>query len=155
MHNDAIELGVEKDGIVKIFEGCERKNKMIKQMKGTSMKLGEIEAMWKFFDARLASFQDKIEDQKARLVQELDNRVKTMNTDLEKMFDKWNEKKPKERHQLTAEGAMEAAEMMRELKEQWKTMSVKVEKVNRDCKHFGKEAPKLTFYAKMKDEIEE
>ena len=62
MHNDAIELGVEKDGIVKLFEGCERKNKMIKQMKGQSMKLGEIEAMWKFFDARLASFQDKIED---------------------------------------------------------------------------------------------
>ena len=40
-----------------ILEGAlENHYKMIKQMKGQSMKLGEIEAMWKFFDARLASF---------------------------------------------------------------------------------------------------
>lgn len=60
MHNDAVQLGVEKEGIVRIYEGVERKNKMIKQMKGTAMNLSEIESMWKYFDARLATFQDKI-----------------------------------------------------------------------------------------------
>lgn len=155
MHNDAIELGVEKDGIVKMFEGCERKNKMIKQMKGKGLNLADIEAMWKFFDARLASFQDKIEDQKSRLLQELDNRTKTINADIEKMYDKWNEKKPKDRHQLTYETAMEANEMMKELQEQWKAMSTKIEKIHRDCKHFGKEPPKLGYYDKMKEEMEE
>jgi len=99
-----------------MFEGCEQKNKMIKQMKGTSMQLGEIESMWKYFDARLAQFNDKIEDQKARLVQELDNRVRTLNADLEKMFDKWNEKKPKDRNELTYEDAMETSEIMKELR---------------------------------------
>ena len=62
------------------------------------MNLADIEAMWKFFDARLASFQDKVEDQKSRLLQELDNRTKTIGADIEKMYDKWNEKKPKDRH---------------------------------------------------------
>ena len=62
MHNDAIELGVEKDSILKIFEDCEQKNKMIKQMKGTSINISEVESLWKFFDARLAQFNDKIED---------------------------------------------------------------------------------------------
>ena len=70
------------------------------------------------------------------------------------MFDKWNEKKPKDRHQLTLETATEANEMMQELCEQWKAMQTKVEKIKRDCKHFGKEQPKLTFYDKMKDELE-
>ena len=32
------------------------------------------------------------------------------------MFDKWNEKKPKERNQLTYEEAMETSEMMKELR---------------------------------------
>ena len=68
MHTDAIEIGVEKERIVNIFEGCEKKNKMIKQMTGQAMRLGEIESMWREFDARLAAFNDKIEDQKARLV---------------------------------------------------------------------------------------
>ena len=50
-------------------------------------------------------------------MQELDNRVKTLNSDLEKMFDKWNEKKPKDRNQLTYEEAMETSEMMKELRQ--------------------------------------
>lgn len=60
MHTNAVQLGVEREGIVSIYEGCEKKNKMIKQMKGTAMNLSEIESMWKYFDARLATFQDKI-----------------------------------------------------------------------------------------------
>lgn len=35
------------------------------------------------------------------------------------MFDKWNEKKPKDRNQLTYEEAMETSEMMKELRQQW------------------------------------
>jgi len=35
---------------------------MIKQMTGQAMKFGEIESMWREFDARLAAFNDKIED---------------------------------------------------------------------------------------------
>ena len=45
--------------------------------------------------------------------------------------------------------------MMKELQEQWKVMSTKIEKINRDCKHFGKDPPKLGYYDKMKEEIEE
>jgi hypothetical protein len=61
MHNHAIQLGMEKDGIMKIFQGAEEKNKMIKQMKGTSVNISEVESMWKFFESRLAQFNDKIE----------------------------------------------------------------------------------------------
>ena len=60
MHNNAVSLGVEREGIVTIYEGVDKKNKMIKQMKGTAINLSEIESMWKYFDARLATFQDKI-----------------------------------------------------------------------------------------------
>jgi hypothetical protein len=57
MHNDAMQIGVEKGSIVKIFSGCELKSKMIKQMTGVAMRgMGEIESMWREFDARLAAF---------------------------------------------------------------------------------------------------
>jgi uncharacterized small protein (DUF1192 family) len=95
---------------------------MIKQMTGQAMRLGEIEGMWREFDARLGAFQDKIEEQKARLVQELDNKIASLNGDLEKMYDKWQEKKPKERNQLTYEEAMETSENMREVMAQWAEM---------------------------------
>lgn len=71
------------------------------------------------------------------------------------MFDKWQEKKPKERNQLTYEEALETAETMREMRQQWTALQDRVEKVFRDCEHFGRGKPTLTFYDKMRDELEE
>jgi hypothetical protein len=69
MNEDAMQIGVEKGPVVETFKGCEQKSKMIKKMTGSAMRgMGEIESMWREFDARLAAFQDKIEEQKARLV---------------------------------------------------------------------------------------
>ena len=70
------------------------------------------------------------------------------------MFDKWNEKKPKERNQLTFEEAMETSEMMKELRQQWNELQSRITKTSRDCEHFAKEKPQFTFYDKMKDELD-
>ena len=75
MHSDAVQIQVDKEDIVKIFEQCEKKNLMIKQIAGQGMRMGEIESMWREFDARLNAFNDKIEDQKARLKKEIDARA--------------------------------------------------------------------------------
>jgi Skp family chaperone for outer membrane proteins len=119
MHSDAVQIQVEKEDIVKIFEQCEKKNLMIKQIAGQAMRLGELESMWREFDARLGAFNDKIEDQKIRLRKEIDSRIKELNADLEKMYDKWQEKKPKERNDLTREEAQETSELMKELRANW------------------------------------
>ena len=71
------------------------------------------------------------------------------------MFDKWQEKKPKERNQLTYEEAMETSEMMKELRKNWTTLEERVIKINKDCQHFGRAKPQLGYYDKMKDELEE
>lgn len=70
------------------------------------------------------------------------------------MFDKWQEKKPKERNQLTYEEAMETSENMREVMAQWTEMQQQVEKTKKDCVHFGRTLPPLTYYDKMKDELD-
>lgn len=153
MHQDAMQIQVEKDDIVKLFDQCAKKNLMIKQIAGQGMRLGDLESMWREFDARLNAFNDKIEDQKARLRKEIDNRVKELNSDLEKMFDKWQEKKPKERNQLTREEAVETSEMMKELRAQWVSLQDRIQKIYRDCEHFKKERPTFTYYDKLKDEL--
>jgi dynein heavy chain 2 len=62
---------------------------MIKQITGKSVGLAELESMWREFDARINAFNDKIEDQKDRLKKEIDSRIKELNNDLEKMFERW------------------------------------------------------------------
>ena len=153
MHTDAMQIQVEKDDIVRIFEQCEKKNMMIKQITGQSMRLGDLESMWREFDARISAFNDKIEDQKTRLRKEIDARIKDLNGDLEKMFERWQEKKPKERNQLTREEALETSEMMKELRQQWSSLQERLQKVYKDCEHFKKEKPKFTYYDKLKEEL--
>ena len=53
------------------------------------MALLELESKWREFDARLGAFNDKIEDQKKRLREEIDKRAKTLGVELEKMYDRW------------------------------------------------------------------
>jgi len=140
---------------VKLFEQCEKKNLMIKQTAGHGVLLGELEGQWREFDARLSAFNDKIEEQKDRLKKEIDSRAKELNSELEKLFDKWQEKKPKERNELTREEAMETSEMMKELRTQWGGLEEKIQKIYRDCQHFGKEKPQFAYYDKLKEELVE
>ena len=57
MNQDAMQIGIDKGSVVEIFKGCEQKSKMIKKMTGSAMRgMGEIESMWREFDARLAAF---------------------------------------------------------------------------------------------------
>jgi dynein heavy chain 2 len=84
MHQDAMQIQVDKDDIVKMFNQCEKKNLMIKQITGKSVGLAELESMWREFDARINAFNDKIEDQKDRLRKEIDARIKELNSDLDK-----------------------------------------------------------------------
>lgn len=117
------------------------------------MRLAELESMWREFDARISAFNDKIEDQKSRLQKEIDSRIRELNSDLEKMFERWNEKKPKDRNELTREMALETSEMMKELRQQWSALQERINKVYRDCEHFKKEKPKFTYYDKLKEEL--
>lgn len=71
------------------------------------------------------------------------------------MFDKWSEKKPKERNELSFEEAMETSEMMKDMRQQWNELQERITKVNRDCAHFNRPKPEFTYYDKMKDELDE
>lgn len=117
------------------------------------MALQELESKWREFEARLGSFNDKIEDQRKRLREEIDKRAKSLSSDLEKMYDRWQEKKPKERNQLSYEEAMETSEVMRDMKQQWSELEAKIEKLYVDAKHFGKAKPNFEYYELMKNEL--
>jgi choline kinase len=89
MHKDAMEIETNKGKYVEIFESLKKKNLLIKQIQGQGMGLTELESRWREFEARLGAFNDKIEDQKQRLREEIDKRIKSLSIELEKMYDRW------------------------------------------------------------------
>mmetsp|Transcript_23934 Transcript_23934/g.36622 ORF Transcript_23934/g.36622 Transcript_23934/m.36622 type:complete len:228 (+) Transcript_23934:2608-3291(+) len=116
MHKAALEIQGNQMKFKDIFAGLQKKNHMIKQTRGQGIGLQELESKWREFDARLAAFNDKIEDQKKRLREEIDKRGQFLGLELEKMYDRWKEKKPKERNQLTFQEAEETSAVMAEMK---------------------------------------
>ena len=89
MHKEAMEIGMNKDKFQAIFDSLIGKNKMIKQQQGRGLQLQELESKWREFEALLGIFNDKIEDQRKRLAEEIDKRVKQTSLELEKMYDRW------------------------------------------------------------------
>lgn len=87
--------------------------------------------------------------------EEIDKREKALSLELEKMYDRWKEKKPKERNQLSYEEALETSEVMKDMRMHWKDLEAKIEKLYVDAKHFGKPQPKFQYYDMMKDELNE
>jgi hypothetical protein len=71
------------------------------------------------------------------------------------MYDRWQDKKPKERNQLNYEDAMETSEVMKDMKMQWTSLEEKIEKLYVDAKHFGKAPPDFKYYDLMKNELHE
>ena len=41
------------------------------------------------------------------------------------------------------------------MKQKWTVLQEKVEKLFKDCENFGRPKPALTYYDKMRDELEE
>jgi hypothetical protein len=70
----------------------------------------------------LASFNEKIEDQKKRLREELEKRTQTVSKELDRMYEKWQENKPKERNQLNVAEAYETSKMMKKMKVEWEDL---------------------------------
>lgn len=117
------------------------------------MALQELESKWREFEALLAIFNDKIEDQRKRLAEEIDKRTKTLAAELEKMYDRWQEKKPKERSQINWEEALETAESIKDVTEKWTELEGKIEKIYVDAKQFGKKRPHFEYYDLMKQDL--
>lgn len=102
------------------------------------MPLQELESKWREFEALLGIFNTKIEDQRKRLADAIDKRTQETGKELEKMYDRWQEKKPKERSSLTWEEALETSESIKDVTDKWKELEDKIEKLYVDAKKFGK-----------------
>ncbi len=59
------------------------------------------------------------------------------------MYERWKEKKPKERNQLTFEEALETCEAIKDIRTQWTELENKIEKLYDDAKQFQKAKPKF------------
>lgn len=90
---------------------------MVKQSQGQGLRLGDLESKWREFNSRLDIFNDKIESQKNRLREEIDKRAKQTAAEVEKMYDRWQQAKPKERSQLTFEDALEISQGLKGIRE--------------------------------------
>jgi len=69
-----------------------------------------------------------------------------INSELEKMHDRWLEKKPKDRDNFNYQEALGICESINDINTQWTELDTRIQKLYTDAKHFGKATPKLQYY---------
>lgn len=116
--------------------------------------MGKLEVKWRELNERLDYFQGQIEQQKQRLRDEIEKRAKGLAAESEKMYEKWQVNKPKEKALLkTMDEADEIAASLKEIRKAWADLESRIEQIQIDSQSFGKQLPPFEYYDRMKDEL--
>ena len=150
---EAVEISGKKNQFVELYNQCEERNRVLQQVSGEGAHIGEMQNRWENFDVALNAFSSMIDEQKNVLKQETDKRVQTLNSELEKTFNRWEALKPKETSDMDRETAMETSEKMKEWREKWEELESKIKNITADCEHFGIEKPEFTYYEDLKNDL--
>lgn len=151
--SNAVEISGKKSSFVALYNQCEQRNLILKQISGEGAQIGDMQNRWENFDVALSAFSSMIDEQKNVLKQETDKRISALNSELEKTFNRWEALKPKERGDMDRETAMETSEKMKEWREKWDELEKKIKNITEDCHHFGIDMPKFGYYEELKGDL--
>lgn len=150
---EAVQIASKKDSFVNLYNQCEERNRVLKQISGEGAQIGDMQNRWENFDVALNAFSSMIDEQKNVLKKETDKRIQALNGELEKTFNRWEALKPKERSDMDRETAMETSEKMKEWREKWDELETKIKNITADCEHFGIEMPEFQYYQELKNDL--
>jgi hypothetical protein len=154
MNKAVLEIVANKGRKEKVYTDLQDKNRMIKQSGGVGQNMGKLEVKWRELNERLDYFQGQIEQQKQRLRDEIEKRARGLAAESEKMYDKWQVNKPKEKALLkTMDEADEIAASLKEIRKAWADLESRIEQIQVDSQSFGKQLPPFEHYERMKDEL--
>lgn len=150
---EAVEIASKKSKYIELYNQCEQKNYVLMQISGEGAHIGDMQSRWKNFDVALNAFSSMIDEQKNVLKQETDKRIKALNGELEKTFNRWEALKPKDMSDMDRETAMETSEKMKEWREKWDELEKKIKNITADCDHFGIPLPQFSYYEELKSDL--
>eukprot|EP01022_Parablepharisma_sp_SALTPOND_P023029 TRINITY_DN475_c0_g1_i1.p1 TRINITY_DN475_c0_g1~~TRINITY_DN475_c0_g1_i1.p1 ORF type:complete len:3195 (-),score=434.63 TRINITY_DN475_c0_g1_i1:26360-35944(-) len=151
----ALEINTQKGEFMKSYTECQERNKLLRQVGGQNVNISDLESRWHNLEITLNAYAATIEQQKNIVKAEIDNRIASLNADIDKFFARWTALKPKEIDELDHDSASEMAKKMKEWKEEWDVLGKRVETVKKDCEHFQMPLPTFGHYAEIMDELVE
>ena len=142
---EALEIAKSKAGIRELYQECQEKNKLLRQMAGQNVDLTEIESRWTKLETTLSAFSEMIEEQKNVVKSEIDQRIRNVNVEIEKFYARWSALKPKEMDEMDNEIAEETTVKMKDWRKEWDIIEKKIKDSITDCEHFQMAAPSFSF----------
>ena len=151
----ALEINTQKEEMKKGYTECEERNKILRQVGGQNVNITEMESRWHNLEITLNAFSATIEEQKNLVKAEIDTRIVSLNTDIDKFFSRWTALKPKEMDEMDRDAAAEMSKKMREWKEEWDVVEKRIQTVKSDSEHFQMPAPRFTHYDEIMNDLVE
>jgi len=149
---DAAILMDQQHDVKKQLDAAEEKNKLLKAV-ASGIDMNEVHNKWDDFLIRLETFEQLAHDLREELRGKMDQRIVSMNGEIEKFGSRWQSLKPKPADDCTIEDARKYAKQMTEWMSEWGVLKEQVTELQADCGDFGLPPPELSNVAELEDDL--
>eukprot|EP00931_Biecheleriopsis_adriatica_P043590 TRINITY_DN24917_c0_g1_i1.p1 TRINITY_DN24917_c0_g1~~TRINITY_DN24917_c0_g1_i1.p1 ORF type:complete len:4311 (+),score=994.91 TRINITY_DN24917_c0_g1_i1:69-13001(+) len=140
--------GAEK----KVLDAADEKNKMLKAL-GSGIDINEVLNKWEEFQIKLEAFEQLAADLREELRGKMDQRIVTMNADIEKFASRWQSLKPKTADDCSIDEAKKNAQQMQEWQAEWQALKDQITTLEGDCADFGLPPPSLANLEDVEEDL--
>ncbi|CAE8588828.1 unnamed protein product [Polarella glacialis] len=149
---EAAKLMERQGDVAKLLAAAEEKNKMLKVV-ASGIDMNEVHNKWEEFQIRLEAFEQLAGDLREELRGKMDQRIVTMNSEIEKFASRWQSLKPKTATDCSIEEAKKNAQQMQEWQAEWQGLKEQITMLEGDCSDFGLPVPTLSNIADVEEDL--
>lgn len=149
---DAAKLMEQQFEAKKQLDSADEKNKMLKAV-ASGIDINEVHNKWEEFLIRLETFEQLACELREELRGKMDQRIKSMNEDVEKFASRWQSLKPKTAENCSIDEAKKNAQQMREWQADWQALKEQIEVLEGDCADFGLPAPSFANIEEVEEDL--
>uniref|UniRef100_A0A915PL62 Cytoplasmic dynein 2 heavy chain 1 n=1 Tax=Setaria digitata TaxID=48799 RepID=A0A915PL62_9BILA len=140
----------------KTLDVIEEKNVLLRSVGGSGVEqLPIVLKLWEKFQLVLDSHQLMIKDQVEALKLDVNTRLKSLNDEIERLFARWNQFKPKGDLLDDDRNAMlDAIQFIKEKREEFDGLQQRRDALLSECEQFDIERPQMQYFDEMANELE-
>ena len=152
---EVYEINQKRQELYEKFKHTEEKNKLLRNMVGNAHNISNISKRWENFDVALEGFNQMLSEQQEVIKNEIERKCNSLNSEIEKFYQRWSALKPKKLDQLDRESAKETAAKMKEWRTMWDELEKKAQTLESDSVHFELAPPEFGYIAEIRGALVE
>lgn len=142
---DVVEVAGKRTELEVMMKNCSEKNKLLKQLTGAGLNTVALQDKWQQFQVSIEAYGEVIERQKEVIRKDIERKGEELHQAMQKFAARWEALKPKSMDQMDWSEANEAADKVRDWRQDWQSLRDRLAGLKQECTQFSVPPPAFSM----------